>query len=70
MKHNDPVITPDGPGVVVGRSKDGKLLLCSRRIPIHPPKKVKLAGETIVITQRCAFKFYRAAEVQTANANM
>jgi len=32
LKFLDPITSPDGPGVVIGRSMDGMMLLCSARV--------------------------------------
>lgn len=65
MKHNDPVVTPDGEGVYAGASPDRKRLLCSYKIPLKEPKKFKDEfGKVITITHCIAFKFYPVEQVK------
>ncbi len=65
LRFHASVITPDGYGLLVGRSPDGKMLLCSRHVLLEKPRKIKDSGEMMVY--RVAFGFYRAEDVRPAD---
>ena len=66
LRFNSPVITTDGEGVLIGKDGDGKMLLCSRHILLEKPRKVKYdTGETITVTYRIAFGWYKVEDVST-----
>lgn len=61
---NSLVKTPDGYGLLVGRNQDRTKLLCSRRIMLEKPIKIRGRDEPMVY--RVEFGFYPIEKVELA----